>query len=97
MPDDLRTRIAAIVSAHTPGHLPDEGIDCNCGEGFRPESRGWVERAVEVERLWSQHVADALIRELNLEPQDHYDPDCPYYRYVTDWINPLTGNKVDLP
>ena len=31
-------------------------------------------------------LADAVIRELNLERQDHYDPDCDYYRYVTDWI-----------
>lgn len=33
-------------------------------------------------------LADAVIRELNLERQDHYDPDCDYYRYVTDWIAP---------
>lgn len=35
---------------------------------------------------WDYELADAVIRELNLEPQDHYDPDCPYYRYVTDWV-----------
>jgi len=33
-------------------------------------------------------LADAVIRELNLERQDHYDPDCDYYRYATDWIAP---------
>lgn len=33
-------------------------------------------------------MADAVIAELNLERQDHYDPHCDYYRYVTDWIAP---------
>lgn len=33
-------------------------------------------------------VAGDLIRELGLEPQVHYDPDCEFYRYVTDWIDP---------
>lgn len=42
-------------------------------------------------------LADAVIRELKLEPQVHYDPDCEFYRYVTDWIDPATGLKVDLP
>lgn len=41
--------------------------------------------------------ADAVIRELGLEPQCHYDPDCDYYRYVTDWIDPQTNQRVDLP
>lgn len=44
-----------------------------------------------------EQVADAVIRELKLEPQVHYDPDCEFYRYVTDWIDPATGLKVDLP
>lgn len=43
-----------------------------------------------------ESMADAVIAELGLDRQTHYDPDCHYYRYVTDWINPLTGNKVDL-
>ena len=42
-------------------------------------------------------MADAVIHELGLETQCHYDPDCDYYRYVTEWINPVTGNKIDLP
>lgn len=42
-------------------------------------------------------VADAVIRELGLEPQAHYDPDCEFYRYVTDWIDPQTNQRVDLP
>lgn len=33
-------------------------------------------------------MADAVIRELALERQDHYDQDCDYYRYATDWIAP---------
>ncbi len=42
-------------------------------------------------------LADAVIRELGLEPQAHYDPDCEFYRYVTDWIDPQTNQRVDLP
>ena len=42
-------------------------------------------------------LADAVIAELGLEPQVHYDPDCDFYRYVTDWIDPQTKQRVDLP
>ena len=35
-----------------------------------------------------RHFADAVIAELNLGRQNHYDPDCDYYRYCTDWIVP---------
>lgn len=60
---DLRTRIAAIIETHDPCGLPG-GIDCSCGQGFRPDSGSWVERGVEANRLWSEHLADAVIREL---------------------------------
>ncbi len=63
--DDLRTRIAAVAEAHEPCGLSG-GIDCNCGQGFRPDSGSWVERAVGASQLWSQHVADAVIRELGM-------------------------------
>ena len=42
-------------------------------------------------------LADAVIAALGLEPQVHYDPDCEFYRYVTDWIDPQTNQRVDLP
>ena len=31
------------------------------------------------------YITDAVIRELGLEPQAHYDPDCKFHRYVTEW------------
>lgn len=68
--DSLRTRIAAVAEAHEPCGLPG-GIDCNCGQGFRPDSGSWVERAVEARQLWSQHLADAVIRELEPELNRH--------------------------
>lgn len=50
---------------------------------------------------WSKYMceeaADAVIAELGLEEQSHYDPECHFYRYVTDWIDPSTKFKVDLP
>lgn len=30
-------------------------------------------------------LADAVIAELGLEPQAHYDPGVAYHRYVTEW------------
>lgn len=46
---------------------------------------------------WDYVLADAVIAELRLKPQVHYDPECEFYRYVTDWIDPQTNQRVDLP
>lgn len=96
MTDDLRARIAAVIEAHDPCGLPG-GIDCSCGQGFRPDSGSWVERGVEANRLWSEHLADAVIRELGMR-RDERDGRIVYNgfgqpinvieprrRYVTDW------------
>lgn len=50
---------------------------CDCVEITAHEHIKW-------DFAWT--LADAAIRELGLEPQVHYDPDCDHYRYVTDWI-----------
>ena len=34
---------------------------------------------------WSLDVADAVIRELNLQPEQHEWPYLTVYRYITDW------------
>lgn len=48
-PDDLRTRIAAVLNSHKADDRYDEWSDCQCGN---------------VGTRWDDHVADAVIREL---------------------------------
>lgn len=55
------------------------------------------DRRTEFHSYQLDDLADAVIRELKLETQAHYDPDCEFYRYVTDWIDPQTNQRVDLP
>lgn len=56
----------------------------------------WAETDDAVRDEWKS-CADAVIAALGLEPQVHYDPDCEFYRYVTDWIDPQNNQRVDLP
>lgn len=58
---DLRTRIAELQRAHMPIDYAG-GIDCTCGDNFHPD-HGGIDVA---EPLWAAHVADAVIRELDL-------------------------------
>ena len=81
MSDSLRDRIAAVQSKHH--HWDFAGaLTCACGEDFGLDGDAGWESAVQE---WAKHVADAVIAELDLERQDHYDPACRYHRYVTDW------------
>ena len=81
MSDNLRDRIAEAIW---------DALDAERFVGFGP----YVDRVNGVidtegsDGIDMAAVADAVIAELNLERQDHYDPDCDYYRYVTDWIAP---------
>ena len=84
MADDLRTRIAAIQQSHVFCIT-----ECSCGHRFSWEkSTEWRERA---QWEWARHVADAVIRELGLEPETRIGPGEPgeglsgYIRYVTGW------------
>lgn len=52
-PDDLRTRIAAVLNSHKADDRYDEWSDCQCGN---------------VGTRWDDHVADAVIRELGPIP-----------------------------
>lgn len=62
MSDSLRDRIAMTQQAHVFCIT-----ECSCGHEFSWEkSTEWRERA---ELEWAQHVADAVIRELEAVPQ----------------------------
>jgi hypothetical protein len=71
---DLRTRIAAVLSAHQDES--DTGPDCTCG---------WVWHG---ENLWrksyADHLAGAVIRELGLTRVTRSER-VPIHRYVTEW------------
>ena len=43
---------------------------------------------IPLQPWYASGLADAVIAALGLERQDHYDPYCDHYRYVTDWIAP---------
>lgn len=62
---DLRTRIAALIDTHDPCGIPG-GIDCSCGEKFKPADGTLRDRCSEAALLWSAHLADAVIRDLSL-------------------------------
>ena len=81
MPDDLRTRIAAVQRAHRLWRYPGmtTGKECQCG---------WTSEAPITDH--PEHVADAVIRELGLR----LDTTCHIHdregkqrchRYVTEW------------
>ena len=78
MPDDLRTRIAAVLLAHDDN--PDSGPDCTCGwewQGFGL----WKD-------AYADHIADAVIRELisamGLRHEHRGWPN-PERRWISDW------------
>lgn len=95
MPDDLRTRIAAVQAQHH--HWDYAGaLTCACGEDFGLDGDAGWEAAVAG---WADHVTDAVIRELGLRTEsrktwvDFDDGHAGGYphphrqtRYVTDWI-----------
>lgn len=77
MTDDLRTRISAIAGEHRfADHQTAFGDKCVCG---------WTSQGI----AHSDHLADAVIRELRLEREDGECGYCraqlPGCRYVTDW------------
>jgi len=62
---DLRTRIAAIQRAHVFCI-----VECSCGydiDSIHPSSPDWK---TDAEADWADHVADAVIRELQIEAED---------------------------
>lgn len=67
------------------------------GEALRTRIAAVIRREVPCHPPAADRIADAVIAELGLEEQSHYDPECHFYRYVTDWIDPSTRFKVDLP
>lgn len=88
MPDDLRTRIAAIQAQHH--HWDYAGaLTCACGKDFGLFDAGW-EAAVQ---QWAQHVADAVIGALHMREEISYGTTYPNFpvedrrliRYVTSW------------
>ena len=80
MPDNLTCLISQVLNDHELVEDDPTYWRCACtvlSDSLRP---GYV--------LHNDHVADAVIAALGLERQDHYDPCCDHYRYVTDWIAP---------
>ena len=80
--------IAAVTVSHN-SNLRDRiaaALYRNCGKdsGIPDLQMAWNDAFPIVRGHWLE-MADAVIRELGLEPQVHYDPDCEFYRYVTDW------------
>jgi len=68
---DLRTRIAATVDAHER-----VGSSCKCGFGLG------VPAIVE---HWQEHLADAVISELQLTKRLDANRAIPQFHYVTPW------------
>lgn len=67
--DDLRTRIAAVQASHH--HWDYAGaLTCACGEDFGVDNAGWEAAVTD----WAQHVADAVIAELKLQPETLCNP-----------------------
>lgn len=71
---DLRARIAAVLYERS---VRRAGLDLR-----------WATLTQDVVKQFWLDDADAVIAAVGLERQAHYDPDCDYYRYVTDWIAP---------
>lgn len=72
MTDTLRTRIAAVLAKHIDRQLTNYGNEreeCGCGQ--------------QGNATYREHVADTVIRELNLREDYSYPP--PRRRYVTEW------------
>lgn len=86
MPDNLRTRIAAVQAQHH--HWDYAGaLKCACGETFGLGVEAGWEAAVAG---WAAHLADAVIRELGLKREELGGFRVPGYghrghRYVTEW------------
>jgi hypothetical protein len=69
---DLRTRIAAVLMVH-----PDR-MDGKC---CRPDVDEWHTTQEE----WAEHVADAIISELQLTKRLDANRAIPQFHYVTPW------------
>jgi len=91
--EDLRTRIAAVVYAHDCWDYSG-GLECRCGSQFGFDDDDPQGDAITP---WSEHVADAVIRELGLREQTGNDAAYPqvipcadylrtHHRFVTDWV-----------
>lgn len=85
MSDDLRDRVAVVLAGH---HTDCEGsfLQCECDARWRSI------------HAWADHVADAVIRELGLQPDlakriINGKPDQWVCRHVTDWeiVIPVPG------
>ena len=84
MPDDLRTRIAALHQAHRWGVF-------RCDDGYARTCCRCQWRELPDGPTHAEHVADAVIRELNLLKEDGECSYChaqlPGCRYICDWKN----------
>lgn len=78
MTDILRTRIAKAIFRR---------FELPFGDNPEDDWDSWWDLGGPEEQEPFHIMADAVIADLGLERQDHYDPDCEYYRYVTDWIS----------
>lgn len=76
MTDDLRTKIAAATVGHAD-YVSGLTRYCTCGQ--------WSGDSTGTRIDFSRHLADAVIRELQLRDCDDQDCHC-RHRYVTEWI-----------
>lgn len=64
IPDGLHGRIAAVIYAHDCWDYAG-GLECRCGSQFSFDENDPSGDAITP---WSEHVADAVIAELNPDP-----------------------------
>lgn len=72
-PDDLRTRIAAVLNSHKADDRYDEWSDCQCGN---------------VGTRWADHLADAVIAALGIYEDEMGTGATRRTRIVSDWEKP---------
>ena len=79
MPDDLRTRIAAVDEMHVQLTAVTNGWQCRCGAKF-------VDSTTAL-REWRLHKANALIRELGMKQEWalRSGSDGPVWAVVEEW------------
>lgn len=85
MTDTLRDRIAAVQRAHRLNSFGANYVQCECGWKSPEKYATWTDHP--------EHVADAVIRELELREELRYPNRLPHYtfmppqrtRYVTGW------------
>ena len=82
MTDDLRTRIAAVQRDHRLNSFGANHVQCECGWKSPEKYATWTDHP--------EHVADAVIRELELHREDMNEwavlaNGFRGHRYVTHW------------